>query len=359
LLLNPIGVGGAALFGSRLAAAVVMNASAGALAVVLAWAFLRRLGAKSLYAVLFAVLFGVSSSQLFFASAPETWSFSAVGVVALFFLAAVRPGSWAWALPAGVFAVGMATHNVGPAAAAFAAGLASNFSPRAVIARTGVYLLTLVASVAALSIVQKILYPGTVLFFLPEVYVREFGTYAPIVGKIGGLTATDVLARLGELGGHFFLASVVAPQIVVKWFSAGEYSLPLKPFVDVAPGRFTAVGYVAATLWVVLFVWAVVSFVRHRLARSALAWGLVATLAFNFVLFFFYGSCLFIYSVSVTFPLIAAVALALRPYDRRSKAGYLLAAGGAAWVGLVLVNNVGFLTKIWAVYNAYPYPLVP
>jgi hypothetical protein len=304
-----------------------MNSVAGALCVVLAYAFFRRTGSSGFYAFAFAV---------------------------------VAPGRTSAFLPAGIFAAGMLTTNAAPAALAFATGLYKRVSFRFVITKTLIFGLVITGCAAALSIVQKLLYPRSTVFFLPDVYRYEFGAYSPVVKYSGSLGLNYVWARLVDLGGVFFLFNVVAPEAVVRWYSAGGICLPLKPFVNVDLPRLSPLGIAAAVIWVGLIVWAAYSFIRYKKTRTPVLIGLLLTLAFNVLFYFVYGTALYVYAISTAFPLLASIALALRPYDRPgNKTFYVLAGVLSCLLVLELANNLRFLYQILGAFRDYPLPLTP
>jgi hypothetical protein len=360
LILNPVGALITKGLGSRLAAAVLMNSVAGALCVVMTKAFLRRAGLSEIVAVLFAAILGLSATHIFFGSTPETWIFAAAGVILLFNLAVFTPGSTARFLPAAVFAFGTVTSNLVTAAVAYAVGMYKKIGFKALLAKTAVFSVSVAACAAALSVVQKLLYPRSTIFFLPEVYRLEFSSYSPIVRYFNDLSATYLLARLVKLAGVFLLYNLVAPATVVRWYSAGEFCLPLKPFVDVDLPRLKPLGFIAAAFWFGLVIWAAYSFIKNKEIRTPILFGLLLTLAFSVAFYFFYGTTTYVYAISTAFPLLAAVALALRPYDRPgTRPFYVLLAALTCFGFLLLFNNVAFLYRIYAVFREYPFPVSP
>ena len=360
LMFNPVGVVIAAALGSRVLAATLINAIGGASCVVLAAAFFRRAGINRLWAVLFAAILGATSTHMFFGATPETWIFAATGVVALYFLAVARPGRLRWFLPAGVFAMGMVTPNLAHAAVTFGVGSFKKRSWKKALVFTAAYTAVIAGITSVLSALQKVLYPSSTVFFLPDVYRAEFGSYAPIVKYFPELTWTDVLSRLGEVSSYLFIYNVVAPETVVRWFSAGRFCLPLKPFVRLDPGHFGLWGLLALVLWLGLIGWAVYSCVRNREVRVPVLYGLLLSLASNLAFFFFYGSILFIYAISSTFPLIAVVALSFRPYNRTDRRTfYALSAFLICFLTVELINHMGFLYRIYTVFRDYPFAISP
>jgi hypothetical protein len=360
LFLNPIGLLLSKSFGSALTAAVLINSVAGALCVVLAYAFFKRSGLNGFTAAAFATILGFSATHLFFGSTPETWIFAAAGVVLLFFLALVRPGRTSAFLPAGIFAVGMLTSNLAPAVIAFGAGIYKRVSGKLLLAKVFFFGLAVTACVAVLSVLQKLLYPSSTVFFLPGVYRNEFSAYAPIIRYWGELGPGYFSARTAELIGVMFLYNVVAPDAVVRWYSAGKYCLPLRPFVNVDLPGSSLPGLFAAAFWLALLIWAGYSFVRHRENREPVLIGLLLTVLFYVAFYLIYGTTLYVYAISTAFPLLAAAALALRPYDRPgTKRYYVLAATLTCFVVLLMANNLYFMWQIYAVFHSYGPPALP
>lgn len=360
LLLNPVGVLLTKGLGSRVTAAALMNSVAGALCVVMVNAFLRRAGLSELISVIFAATLGLSSTHIFFGSTPETWIFAAAGVILLFNLTVLNPGSTARFLPAGVFAVGMVTTNLVAAAVAYAVSMYKRVTFATLIAKTAVLGIAVTACTAALSVVQKLLYPRSTIFFIPEVYRFELGSYSPVVRDFNDLTAGFLLSRAGKVAAVFLLNNVVAPATAVGWYSAGEFCLPLKPFVEVELYPLGPLGFVAAALWLGLIIWAAYSFIRNKTVRTPVLFGLLLTLAFNLGFYFFYGTTLYVYSISTAFPLLAAAALALRPYDRPgTRRRYVLIAALTCFGLLLLFNNLAFLYRIYMAFHNYPFPAAP
>ncbi len=360
LLLNPVGVLLTKALGSRLTAAVLMNSVAGALCVTLTRAFLRRAGLSEIPAVLCAAILGLSSSHIFFGSTPETWIFAALAVILLFLLAFTAPGRMFAFLPAGIFALGMVTSNMVAAAVAYAVSTWKRIPFKAVFAKTALFGVLVTVCAAALSVVQKFLYPRTTIFVLPEVYRLELGTYSPVVRYFHDLTAGYLLTRAAKVAVTFLLYNFVAPATVVNWCSTGGYCLPLKPFADVDLSGLSPLGFVAAAIWVGLILWAGYSFIKHKGNRTPVLFGLLTVLAFNLAFYFFYGTTLYVYAISTAFPLLASVALALRPYDRPGTKGYYVLAGTlTCFLLLELVHNVKFLYDIFSVYRDYPFAVSP
>ncbi len=358
LILNPLGVVLARALGSRLIAAVLMSSTAGALCVVMARAFLGRAGLSGFHATAFAAILGFSATHIFFASTPETWIFAAAGVILLYLLAVWAPGSTSRFLPAGVFALGMATPSLVPAAIAFAAGIYKRVSFKFLLAKTALFGVLVTACAAVLSLGQKLLYPSSTIFFLPGVYRAELGSYSPIIKYFNDLSLGYVLARLGKLAGVLFLYNFIAPVTVTTWYSAGEYCLPRKPFVELDIPRLTPLGTVAAAFWVGLIILGGYSFVKNRESRQPILFALLLTFAFYFVFYSFYGTALYIYAISSTFPLLASLALALRRYGRPGAKGFY-ALGGFLVCFLILEagSNIYFLSRILAAFRDYPFPM--
>jgi hypothetical protein len=96
---------------SPLAAAIILNSFFGSLTVWFTLIILVRLGLKPVTAALWAVVFGLSTSQIVFGSLPETYSFAACSLALIFYLMLLLPGNLLAFIPAAVFTFGVTGTN--------------------------------------------------------------------------------------------------------------------------------------------------------------------------------------------------------------------------------------------------------
>ncbi|MGD0576795.1 MAG: hypothetical protein ABSA74_01850, partial [Candidatus Staskawiczbacteria bacterium] len=115
LFLNPIGSALSVALG-YVVSAIFLTSVFGGINVSLLYLFLRKIKLKNFYSIFFSLLLGVSSSSLIYASMPQTFVFSSVGLIFLLLLT-IDSGSddknfLSKFIPASIFAMGMATTNI-------------------------------------------------------------------------------------------------------------------------------------------------------------------------------------------------------------------------------------------------------
>lgn len=303
ILLNPLGTLLWKITGSQIRAAALLVAAAGALCVVMAHTFFRAIGHGTAAALALAVLLGVSASHLVFASIPDTFIFTALGLILCAGLALRRPGSLAAGVPAGVFAMGMATTNLAPAALLFLGGARREGFWKGV-RRTAALALLVLAVAAALSLLQKKVYPSSNLFFARESIQEDQGyLFLPRVAK-RAIVRGQVLLR------HLAVFDVVAPEPLARTPEGSP--VPWVTFHKATLGDFGSWGRAALAL--LLAAWALAAFgtVRARIYREPLFQSLLLGIAFLALLHYFYGDDLFLYSCSWAFLVLAVLAWGLR-----------------------------------------------
>lgn len=338
LLYNPLGSGLTAALGSSRLAITLLVATAGALGVALARLFFSRVGFTLPDAVILAGILGVTASHAFFGIVPETYAFTAAGLVAMFWLLARGTRHLAARGIVHLLAFASLISNIVESA------LASIFLPRPGVSRTGSLVraagfsgsILLVAG--TLSLLQLALYPRSTLFFMPASLQNETRYLAD---------ATDpaiFAARAGRLGLHMFSYSFVAPRLCFIRATPPVRSLPTVTFDSDECTTLESVsplGQAALAIWVSLLAVAVVSLVRLvRQRRSgsaepvpeapvlaALGLAILAHVGLHLV----YGDNFFLYSSTWTFEILAIVALLVR------RLAYCSARGRLAFRGVLLL----------------------
>ena len=199
---------------ARRYAARSMTVAAGALCVTGFFVTLLTLGLCRTRAALFSALFACSNTAIFFASIPETYVFSALGLIAIASHAIHRPSTHeGWWLASSLYAIGNLTSSVvqvGIWSLCRYAGQGSNLT-RVLwhSLRSGLIAVLLLIS---LSLVQKAIYPSTTLFFLPK----------SVVGQSAWLTWENLKTPLHTSGivlQHLIHTNIVAPQPVRTTFN--------------------------------------------------------------------------------------------------------------------------------------------
>jgi hypothetical protein len=343
ILLNPPGLLLKELLGAPRPAALLLNAAFGALGVALFHALLRASGVAEARAALWTAVFGLSASQLFFGSVPETYVFSGASLLLLFLLFVRRRAKGAPFLAASVFSFGMTISNLAVVVwlRARAADWSRGFWP--LVPSLLSFTAAVVGLAAALAMLQASWYPRARLFFGPSA-LREEAQYAYLPGSPAALGR-----RLASLGANALLFNLAAPRLVVE--KAGQ-RYPVTAFAPPGPGALRPLGVVHAALWGAALATAVGWAARRGFHRQLAAQALAGCLGFHLVLHFFYGETPFLYSCQFTFALIALVALAAEPrLAAAPEAGARAAALLGVLVALQTANNAAFLYELGAIYR--------
>jgi hypothetical protein len=331
---------------ARRTAAALVTATAGGLAVVLAFAWLQALGVARARAAIFAGILAASASYWFFASVPETWIFSALSLAALA-LVATRKGEPEWrfqlaavyslgvlttnAIPVGIFALLRHWHGDGTRAGilrTFARGAASGAAALAIV--------------VALSFMQKAIYPTTTLFFLRETVGKEqqWIKWGPLLESPLG-TARILLRSVA-------LDAVIAPQAMTQLHD-GE---PMASIEHAGAGHYRS-------RIAVLLLWAAILAVAARGALRPGYWtppvvAALALLAWNLAFHSFFGNDRFLYSCDWAIFIVGVVALGFdRAQAQGARAAALATALAAAFLAAELLSNWRFLGEAAAASAAH------
>jgi hypothetical protein len=337
LLLNPAGRFLAWVFQSPERGAIVLGGLAGATCVGVFFLLLRSLGVVAERAAPYSAAVALSSSHLVFSLWPDTFIFAALTLAVVILTASRATNRWL-RIGSAVLAMGMTVTQLVPALLVEATrerGIRLIAKARALCW----HLLLVIALAAAGSYVQKLVYPGTQLFFLPTA-VQEERSYVVSTRK------TDVvLRRLGQVANAGFLFNVVAPRPAL---------IPVKsvPFLGVSFRPLTVSDYrgfgkATAILWVVLLLSAAVAMPK-AVRGQALMVGLLAIIGFNLLLHSYYGDEPFLYSCHWTFVLIAIVALALESLISTGRRWwrYVYTALPIVFVVFLAWNNLQFVISL-------------
>jgi hypothetical protein len=349
LLLNPLGfaarellrrAGLEGLESARLAA-VVLTAAAGGLTVAFFCVLVRRLGLASAPAVAWSVVFGLSSSQLVFASFPESFAFSALSLVFLFAQGARPSPPRDRLVAAGVLSFGMVVTNLVAAVLVRARWLDVR-RPLAALRSLAAYGLLVVGVTALLSLVQLVVYPGSASFLQPE----PVG-FAHRTDAVWPRDGAEVVERAIDVAAHLAWFNLAAPRLLVtETASAGTRV----DFASPSPVALRPAGMGHVLLWAALLAAVLVTGTGRRVFREPVPMLLALWIAFNAGLHMVVGASLFLYASQWTF---AVVALAATGSDRlagtasRRRAILVLV---VLLVVLQAVDNACFLRDLLALY---------
>jgi hypothetical protein len=341
LLLNPFGSAVRAVLrglgvemAARLAAALLCALAGGATVGVFRL-LLERLGVGAPRARLWTLVFAFSATQLFFSSVPESYAFSALSLVVLFWVAASKRSRLAH-VAAGVFSFGITSTNLVAVTLARATGVDLR-RPLEAVPTLARHVALVLAITAALALVQRAGYPTSGLWFVPGPLGEGYS--GSIVWPEG---AGQAGARAAGVASHMAFACLAAPRLSVQRHSATRAAVDF-PRVPITAPR--PAGAAHAVGWSVLLATAAVG-LRGRLRSRPVLAALLAWLLFEALFHFVFGRSLFLYSAHWTFALVAVVAAGVG-----SRGGRPLTALLGAVVALQLVANVGLFADLLRLFG--------
>ena len=346
LFVNPVGRLLSGVVQSNVVAALWMNSFFGALAVSLGFVFFRRYGKSLIESVVLTCLFGLSAGQFILSIIPDTASLATCSLLVTYvlFLVSLKKGRSsfpAWVL-AGLFSLGITTTNFVQTLVCFAAlnvAIPGERRVRRASLATLKLLSLVIVLAAALSLLQKWIYPSSTIFFLP-------GAYGEDMRYAGALVFRDPLKVLGQLMKHIFLVNVVAPSPAV--FHSPGRTLPAITFGTL--WSFGGAGWTAVTAWGAMLVAGVAGTIREKRHATLFA-GFLACLAFNVVLHSFYGVGesgsieYFLYTGNFSFIVLCVLANASFSSNRYTVTALIVL---AALMGL---NNMRVIMEIISIYR--------
>jgi hypothetical protein len=344
ILLNPIGQSMrdvmrlGAIDRSGQLAAVVLNTMVGGATVALFFVLLTRAGIDPRHRLLWTLVFGLSSSQLIFGSMPESWIFTAFGLVFLFAAGARRTIPRDGLLVAGVIAFGMLVINIA-AAVLVRARWRDPRGGKATVRAVAIYGVLVLAITALLGLAQEWLYPTTQHYVSFEPLARD-DQLSFVWPKGPG----DVARRAGELFANFTLFNVAAPRIVTLEVPNGALvvDMPKPSLSALSPlGLVHAAGWYALALVAAVFAWR--ARLHHEWYTIALLLWTVVCLCVHSV----FGVCIFLYSTEWTFVTVTLVALGVQQWiQARPEIAGKVTAALAALLLLQIVNNAAFIREL-------------
>jgi len=349
LLLNPPGLllrGTLRVLGvesSGRLAAILLTAAAGALGVALFFLWLRRLNVVPRSSGLWALLFGLSSSQMVFGALPETFAFSGLGLIAAFLVLADAGRPAALRALTAVACFGMALSNLGAVFLVRADGLWKSGRKTAVAAAVRLVVITVAVS-ALLAALQLSLYPRSVPFYAWGGVTNEdhLSFYRP--ASIG-----EALEHARDIAAHLFLFNLAAPRLEVQGAGA-EY-----PTVDfpVASGRaLRAAGILHLGSWAFLIGVAALGLVTSRGTWPAAMAAALLWVATNAALHSVFGVSPFLYSCQWTFAVVALAAVGTEAWAGAARARRIVVLSALALtVALQAATNLALFADLISVFG--------
>jgi hypothetical protein len=307
LLLNPLGLllraglRGLGIESSGRLAAILLTAAAGATGVGLFLAWLRRARIGGGRSWLWALLFGLSSSQMVFGTLPESFVFSGLSLVAAFFVLSVPERPLVSRLLAAIACFGMALSNLGAVVLARADALWRKEGRGAALLAASRLMGATVAVTALLAAVQLWIYPRTVPFYAWTGVAHDDHSSFYRPSTIG-----EAIAHAGNVGANLFLFNLAAARLEVQ--GAGtEY--PSVDFPDAAWSAFRPSGVAHLLPWTLLLGVAACGLFMTRREWTPPVRGVLLWLLTNAALHSVFGVSLFLYSCQWTFAVVALAAL--------------------------------------------------
>ena len=345
LLMNPIGELIELVIGHDIKAAVFLNSFLGALGVTLGYTFFLSLRKRIIDAVLLAFLFGISTSHLILSIVPETASLAICSLIVTYILLAKsiikeRTNLLLWIL-AGVFSLGITSTNLLQTAICF--GICTiKFSERNHWFVWGrkmlVFFIGVLSITAFFAVIQKSIYPRSIPFYLPEVYMNEM-QYASL------LVFQKPLTVFAQLFKHFFWVNFIGPSPAI--FTMVGKNLPAITFSSSLDFNFF--GIIGSIFWFVLLG---TNIIQMRKVNQNLKGdtqdgiqpflGLILCLLFNLVFHSFYGVGernkieYFVYSGNFTF-LVLVISTFFHRFESKYMRAFLLFIIISAGINNILV----------------------
>ncbi len=318
----------------------VMNA----LCVFMAWMFVKRATQKSAYAFLFAIMLGSTAAHLLFGSLTETYAFGMTSLIFFFLLIQADEKRFAVLVPAGLLVFGVTVTNI-------AQSMIGLFFKKFGFWRLVYYGVIVLATSIVLTAFVSVLYPGNqTFFFVPADLAFEGRFSAPVYSS----PTERVVERVGAVGRVVFLYGVVAPKPLERVDSKNRdpiITYETFNYKDLFYAWYHGLAYAPLGLWLTLLAGSLIYFFKNLRSsiHTPLMLGLLASVAFNFLLHMNYGTELFLYSPYWTYLLIFFVALAFAELAERRWVEVVL----AVFVLMLMVNNGWFILVILRGLNPY------
>lgn len=347
LLVNPFGSLLNILVKSHVVTAVGINSFFGAFGVVLAFVFFWLFSEKFINPLLLTSVFGLSMSQIFFSVAPDTYSLAVCSLIVTYILFLISLKRRRLYLPiwvlAGIFTIGVNTTNFIQTLICFIVTVSvlskderKNVS---ILSSLLTLIIIVVLSTSFLSLIQKAIYPSSILFFVPWAYQPEIA-----------YTSLKVLSQpfpiLIQLMKHFFLVNFIAPFPDV--FTMSDRLAPAITYSS--SWDYSFIGWVCVAIWLILLFRGLLKSLFYKQEKKTFFIGISLCLIFNLIFHSIYGKGsqgqteLFLYTGNFTFLIL----LFLSNYSTKKNQFLMLILGTLAL--LMGLNNLLVIKEIINIY---------
>lgn len=334
-LLRWCGVEMAGRLAAGLLCAVAGGATVGAFRLLL-----ERLGVGAARGLAFTLVFALSATQVVFSSVPESYAFSALTLVLVFWTAASPRRSAAARLAAGVFSFGVTTTNlVAVALAHLDWRRDGRRAPGVALRSLGLVLLV----AAALAVLQQALFPGARPFFFRG---PLSGAYASSLLRPS--SPRELAERTARVATHLVFVGLVAPRVTVDEVNRPRVSIDFgsSPIPALRPA-----GAAHAVLWGALVTTALWGLRRGGKEKRGVSIALLGWLAFVGTLHLFFGLSLFLYSGHWVFAVVALTAAGLEASAAGGVRGRLVDAVVVLSVVLQAAANASLVADVLRVFS--------
>lgn len=326
-------------------APMIVVAAMNGLSVLLGWLFVKRASQKDSYAFAFALMLGSTAAHLLFGSLTETYVFGMISLILFAVLVAADEKRFSVLVPAGLLVFGVTVTNI--AQSMILLFIKKTFSFWRLV-YYGVIVLTISIALTAL---VSVLYPGNQTFFFVPADLAFEGRFSKPIYE-GPMER--VVERVGVVGRSIFLYGVVAPTPMESL--AHKNTNPITEFETFnyrshEMAWYNGAAYVPLAVWLVLLASAFFHFFKNLKSsiHTPLMLGLLASVAFNYLLHMNYGTELFLYATYWTYLLIFFTALALVDFAGRRWFEIAL----AVFALMLMINNGWFILVILRGLNPY------
>ena len=286
-------------------ASMLITSALSAGTVVFLYLLLGANGVPAVRGVLYSCVLGLSAVGLFYGAVPETYSASAFGITAVAYLACRRDLGEPWWHVAALYAWSALTTNI-VTIGIWALVRHCRMPVAAWFRRVALSLAISAALVVTVALVQRVIYPGTLLFFASHAVARESHWLYPERFQKPFETSRILLQ-------HQWVSNIIAPE--------PEKLAPLRPtepMASIESGTWDkfAPSWPLFALWAVLLLCAVPALADRRFYTPAVL-GALAVLGFNFCFFFIFGHDRMLYAALWTSMSVFILAMGWESLIRR------------------------------------------
>jgi hypothetical protein len=332
IMFNPIGQMVNAIVQNPPIATSIVCALFGGINVGLLMYFMVLVKLPNRWVLLFGIIFGLSSTQLVFSTVPDTYVFSATGMI-MILIAGVK--EWRiqyWALIT-AYLLGITISNIVPAMLAVFFFVFSGRLRQVWEERTKVFYYVLFTGgvTAVLSLLQKLIYDSWLLSMLYRMEKDQQFLFIPSSWSEGFHRTIDLLE-------HILVFNVVAPFTSLADHAVIK-DIQLLSFQKASLLDFSLSGLAAWPIWISVVALVAHLIIRYKLFQLTFVKACFAILSFHFVLHFTYGDDLMLYAshwTAILFGLIIFVLKATSVLEHRSMVPLGL---GAFFCSSLAVNN--------------------